>query len=234
VDGNDLFNGQHVGSPEVEWESVQLGNLCCSATRPKYRGKSGHCKYFMLRRSTLVWNAYSGVPVAVAEATPEGMEECPAMTDRSQAALAAIEAAGERPRPLPRSAFRRFVPLTTRWLDNDVYGHINNVVYYEFFDTAVNAVLIEAGALDIAACPVIGYVVETHCNYFAPLSFPQPLEAGIRVGRIGGSSVRYEIGIFAAGGAETAARGHFVHVYRATERPVPLPDRLRQVVKELA
>jgi acyl-CoA thioester hydrolase len=165
------------------------------------------------------------------------MEECPAMTDRPEAALAAIEAAAsERPRPLARSAYRRFVPLTTRWLDNDAYGHINNVVYYALFDTAVNAVLIEAGALDIAAGPVIGYVVETHCNYFAPLSFPQALEAGIRVGRIGGSSVRYEIGIFAAGGAETAARGHFVHVYvdRATERPVALPDRLHQVVKELA
>jgi acyl-CoA thioester hydrolase len=163
------------------------------------------------------------------------MEECAAMNDSSRAA--SNEAAAlDRPQPLPRSAYRRFVPLTTRWLDNDAYGHINNVVYYALFDTAVNGVLIEAGAIDVAAGTVIGYVVETRCNYFAPLAFPQALEAGIRVSRIGGSSVRYEIGIFAAGGAETAARGHFIHVYvdRATERPVTLPDRLMQVVKELA
>ena len=145
-------------------------------------------------------------------------------------------AAPDRPQPLPRAAYRRFVPLTTRWLDNDAYGHLNNVVYYGLFDTAVNGLLIEADALDIALGPVIGYVVETHCNYFAPLAFPQQLEAGVRVGRVGGSSVRYEIGIFAAGAAETAARGHFIHVYvdRATERPVALPDSLMQVVKELA
>ena len=143
--------------------------------------------------------------------------------------------ASDRPQPQPRSAYRRFVPLTTRWLDNDAYGHINNVVYYGLFDTAVNGVLIEAGALDIAAGAVIGYVVETHCNYFAPLAFPQRLEAGIRVSRIGGSSVRYEIGIFAEGAAETAARGHFIHVYvdRASERPVALPGPLLAAVKEL-
>ena len=157
------------------------------------------------------------------------------MNDSSLAACNEA-AALDRPEPLPRSAYRRFVPLATRWLDNDAYGHINNVVYYALFDTAVNCVLIEAGAIEIAAGAVIGYVVETRCNYFAPLAFPQPLEAGIRVGRIGGSSVRYEIGIFAAGAAETAARGHFIHVYvdRATERPVALPDSLMQVVKELA
>jgi acyl-CoA thioester hydrolase len=163
------------------------------------------------------------------------MEECAAMNDNNRAA--SNEAAAlDRPQPLPRAAYRRFVPLATRWLDNDAYGHINNVVYYALFDTAVNGILIAAGALDVASGAVIGYVVETHCNYFAPLAFPQALEAGIRVGRVGGSSVRYEIGIFAAGAAETAARGHFIHVYvdRATERPVALPDRLMQVVKELA
>lgn len=156
------------------------------------------------------------------------------MNDRLRIDPTAI-AAPERPQPLPRSAYRRFVPLTTRWLDNDAYGHLNNVVYYGLFDTAVNGLLIEAGALDIAQGPVVGYVVETHCNYFAPLAFPQRLEAGVRVGRVGGSSVRYEIGIFAAGAAETAARGHFVHVYvdRLTERPVALPERLLAVVKEL-
>ena len=156
------------------------------------------------------------------------------MNDRLRADPTVL-AASERPQPLPRSAYRRFVPLTTRWLDNDAYGHLNNVVYYGLFDTAVNGLLIEADALDIARGPVIGYVVETHCNYFAPLAFPQQLEAGVRVGRVGGSSVRYEIGIFAAGAPETAARGHFVHVYvdRVSERPVPLPERLLAALKEL-
>ena len=155
------------------------------------------------------------------------------MTD---AAPAREPAPDDRPRPWSRADYRRFVPLTTRWLDNDVYGHLNNVVYYGLFDTAVNGLLIEAGALDIATGPVIGFVVETRCNYFAPLAYPQPVEAGIRVGRIGGSSARYEVGIFAAGAAATAARGHFVHVYvdRATRRPVPLPERLTAVLKELA
>jgi acyl-CoA thioester hydrolase len=162
------------------------------------------------------------------------MEECAAMNDNNRAA--SNEAAAlDRPQPLPRAAYRRFVPLATRWLDNDAYGHINNVVYYALFDTAVNGILIAAGALDVASGAVIGYVVETHCNYFAPLAFPQALEAGIRVGRVGGSSVRYEIGIFAAGAAETAAHGRFVHVYvdRRTRRPVPLPDRLLAFVKAL-
>ena len=158
------------------------------------------------------------------------------MSDENQAA--SNEAAAlDRPQPLPRAAYRRFVPLATRWLDNDVYGHLNNVVYYGLFDTAVNGILIEAGALDIRAGEVVGFVVETRCNYFSPLAFPQALEAGIRVGRIGSSSVRYEIGIFAAGAAETAARGHFVHVYveRATQRPVAaLPEPLLNLVKELA
>ena len=145
-------------------------------------------------------------------------------------------AALERPQPLPRAAYRRFVPLATRWLDNDIYGHLNNVVYYGLFDTVVNGVLIAAGGLDIAHGKVVGFVVETHCNYFTPLAFPQALEGGLRVGRIGGSSVRYEIGIFAAGAAETAARGHFVHVYvdRVTQRPVGLPPALLNIVKDLA
>jgi len=144
-------------------------------------------------------------------------------------------AAADRPQPVPRAAYRRFVPLTTRWLDNDVYGHLNNVVYYSLFDTAVNGVLIAEGALDPRGGDVIGFVAETGCTFFVPLAFPQPLEAGIRVARIGASSVRYEIGIFAAAAEETAARGHFVHVYvdRATRRPVALPGRLRAILKEL-
>ena len=144
-------------------------------------------------------------------------------------------AALDRPLPLPRAAYRRFVPLATRWLDNDRYGHLNDVVYYSLFDTVVNGVLIEAGVLDLAHGEVIGFVVETRCNYFAPLAFPQPVEAGLRVGRVGDTSLCFEIGIFAAGAAETAARGHFVHVYvdRASRRPVPLPARLITLAREL-
>jgi acyl-CoA thioester hydrolase len=120
-------------------------------------------------------------------------------------------------------------------MDNDVYGHVNNVVYYSFFDTAVNGYLIEAGALDIHAGEVIGLVVETRCSYFAPLAFPQPVEAGLRVARIGSSSVRYEVGLFGGGEPLCAAAGHFVHVYvdRATRRPVPLPPALVQALLPL-
>ena len=134
-----------------------------------------------------------------------------------------------------REAYRRFTRLTTRWMDNDVYGHINNVVYYSLFDTAVNGYLIDAGALDIHRGEVIGLVVETHCNYFAPVEFPTAIEAGLRVARIGGSSVRYEVGLFAEGQPTTAARGHFIHVYvdRATRRPAPLPDPLKRALEAL-
>ncbi len=147
----------------------------------------------------------------------------------------AAPAAVIKPTSQPRSAYRRFVALGTRWLDNDAYGHVNNAVYYGFFDTAVNGVMIEAGALDIERGAVIGLVVESHCNYFAPLAFPEPIEAGIRVARVGDTSLRWEIGIFAVGAAESAARGHFVHVYvdRATRRPVPLPTGLRALAEEL-
>ena len=140
-----------------------------------------------------------------------------------------------RPQPDGRDAYRHFTPLSTRWMDNDAYGHLNNVVYYSLFDTAVNRYLIEAGALDIRHGEVIGLVVETRCNYFASIEFPQAVEAGIRVAHLGSSSVRYEIGIFAAGEALVAARGHFVHVYvdRATRRPAPLPPALLRVLKEL-
>jgi len=141
----------------------------------------------------------------------------------------------DRPQAEPRDAYRAFRTITTRWMDNDQYGHVNNVVYYSWFDTAVNAHLIEQGVLDTAAGTVIGFVVETQCHYFAPLAFPQEVEAGIRVARIGGSSVRYEVGLFAAGAPLTAAKGHFVHVYvdRATQRPVPLPAPLRAVLERL-
>ncbi|HEX6706009.1 MAG TPA: thioesterase family protein [Albitalea sp.] len=141
----------------------------------------------------------------------------------------------DRPQPQPREAYRRFRRLTTRWMDNDVYGHLNNVVYYSLFDTAVNGYLIDAGALDIQRSEVIGLVVETHCNYFASIEFPTAVEAGLRVERIGQSSVRYSIGLFAEGQPLSAAGGHFVHVYvdRQTRRPQPLPQTLRNALEGL-
>lgn len=140
-----------------------------------------------------------------------------------------------RPQPRLRTEFRAFRPITTRWADNDAYGHVNNVVYYSWFDTAVNAHLIEQGVLDIERSPVIGLVVETQCQYFAPLAFPQAIEAGLRVARLGGSSVRYEVGLFAQGADSTAAHGHFVHVYvdRHTRRPTAVPQALRSVLEQL-
>ena len=141
----------------------------------------------------------------------------------------------ERPSAPERSAYPHFSPITTRWMDNDVYGHVNNVVYYSFFDTAVNRYLIEAGALDIEAGEVIGLVVETQCRYFAPLAFPQRVEAGLRVAQLGRSSVRYEVGLFAEGQALAAAAGHFIHVYvdRATRRPADLPAALHAALLPL-
>lgn len=140
-----------------------------------------------------------------------------------------------RPQALPRSAYRVFRPIGTRWSDNDIYGHVNNVVYYSWFDTAVNAHLIEQGALDIHGGDVIGLVIETQCNYFAPLAFPQTVWAGLRVAHLGSSSVRYEVGLFADGEDLAAACGHFVHVYvnRATRRPVPLPELLKNTLETL-
>jgi acyl-CoA thioester hydrolase len=140
-----------------------------------------------------------------------------------------------KPQPLPRSAYPVFRTITTRWMDNDAYGHVNNVVYYSWFDTAVNAHLIEQGVLDIHLGETIGLVVETQCNYFAPLAFPQTIEAGIRVAHKGTSSVRYEVGLFAQGEPLTAARGHFVHVYvdRVHRRPVPLRPEFQSVLESL-
>ena len=151
------------------------------------------------------------------------------------AAASAASAQHARPTAQPRSAYRRFMPLTTRWMDNDAYGHLNNVVYYSLFDTVVNRTLIEAGALDVEHGEVIGLVVETHCNYFASLAFPQSVDAGLRVASIGASSVRYEIGLFGADADSAAACGHFVHVYvdRTTRRPVALPEKLRTTLQGL-
>jgi acyl-CoA thioester hydrolase len=140
-----------------------------------------------------------------------------------------------RPEPEPRTAYPVLRPIPTRWMDNDAYGHVNNVVYYSWFDTAVNAWLIENGVLDIRSSPTVGLVVETHCNYFAPLSFPQTVQVGLRVAHIGASSVRYELAVF---GEDTlcAAKGHFVHVYvdAQTHRPTAVPDALKTLLETLA
>ena len=137
---------------------------------------------------------------------------------------------------MPRRAdFPVFRGITTRWMDNDVYGHVNNVVYYSWFDTTVNAFLIEQGVLDPASGDAVGVVVETLCRYHDSIAFPEPVEAGLRVERIGTSSVRYELGIFRVGAELASADGHFVHVYvdHETRRPVAVPDAVRTVLQPL-
>ena len=137
--------------------------------------------------------------------------------------------------PNRRGGYRQFLAITTRWMDNDVYGHINNVQYYSYFDTAVNRFLIDQGVLDIYQGDVIGLVVETHCNYYASAAFPDDIEAGIRVAHLGRSSVRYEIGLFVKDNESAIAQGHFVHVYvnRDSQKPVDIPDDLRSVLSTL-
>lgn len=134
-----------------------------------------------------------------------------------------------------RAAYRAFTTITTRWMDNDVYGHLNNVVHYSLFDTAVNQMLVRAALIDFAAGPVIGLVVESGCRYHASISFPDTVHAGLRIAHLGRSSVRYEIGLFREDDDEAAAEGHFVHVYvdRDTRRPVDLPALLRAFLGEL-
>ena len=141
----------------------------------------------------------------------------------------------DRPTPFNIADFPHLAAITTRWMDNDVYGHVNNVVYYSFFDTAVNGYLIAQGVLDIAGGATIGLVVETRCTYFKPIAFPDTVRAGLRVAHLGTSSVRYEVGIFRGDDDSAAAQGHFVHVYvdRATGKPVPLPDDLKRALEKL-
>ena len=141
----------------------------------------------------------------------------------------------ERPSPAALEEFPHRQPITTRWMDNDAYGHVNNVVYFSYFDTVVNTYLIERGALDIGKSEVIGLVVDVGCSYFAPLTYPETVVAGLRVAHIGRSSVRYEVAIFAQGSETAAAQGHFVHVYvdRATRRPAELPSKLRMALEAL-
>jgi acyl-CoA thioester hydrolase len=141
----------------------------------------------------------------------------------------------ERAAVATRADYVRFVPITTRWMDNDVYGHVNNVIYYAFFDTAVNQLLIEAGVLDPQFGAVIGLVVETQCRYASAIAFPDRVTAGVRVAQLGRSSVRYEVGLFKNDEDAASGQGHFVHVYvdRDSRRPVPTPDDLRAMLEGL-
>lgn len=134
-----------------------------------------------------------------------------------------------------RADYRHFRTIPTRWMDNDIYGHVNNVNYYSYFDTAVNQYLIEQGVLDIHHGTTVGFVVETSCAYFRPLAFPDTVAAGIRVTKIGNTSVRYEVGLFRNDETEIAAAGHFVHVYvdRSSGRPVAIPKATLQVLATL-
>lgn len=131
--------------------------------------------------------------------------------------------------------YRYFLPITTRWMDNDVYGHINNVTYYSYFDTVANHYLIHEGGLDILSSPIIGLVVESQCTYRAPLAYPDRLQAGLRVNKLGNRSVTYGIAIFKEGEDQAAAQGYFVHVFvdRQSRKAVAIPDRLRAALEQI-
>jgi len=138
--------------------------------------------------------------------------------------------------PIPsREDYKVFYPISTRWSDNDIYGHVNNVTYYSYFDTAANRYLIEQGGLDISDGRIVGYVVNSGCEYHSPITYPEGIEAGIRVDRMGNSSVQYGIAIFREGVAQAAAHGHFVHVFveRAANKSVPIPVGLRAALERL-
>lgn len=134
-----------------------------------------------------------------------------------------------------REDFPHGLTIPTRWMDNDVYGHVNNALYYAFFDTVINHYLIAEGGLDIHAGAVIGLAVETGCQFLQPIAFPQVVDARLRVARLGSSSVRYEVGLFIVGTDDPAALGFFVHVFvdRITRRPTPIPDALRAALARL-
>lgn len=138
--------------------------------------------------------------------------------------------------PKTRQDFKHFYPITTRWMDNDAYGHVNNVVYYLWFDTVVNQFLISHGTLDIHEGDAIGLVIESHCNYFSPVTFPEPVTAGLCVSKLGNSSVRYEVGIFRGDEDQVAAQGHFVHVYvdRLTRKPIAMPTATRNLLETIS
>lgn len=134
-----------------------------------------------------------------------------------------------------RSEYRHFMPLQTRWMDNDLYGHVNNVIYYSYFDTLLNRYLIDHGGLDIHDGPVIGIAVETLCRFHKSFAYPETIDGGLRIGKLGTSSVRYEIGLFGAGEDLARAEGHFVHVFveRKTQRPIPIPSRIRDALARI-
>jgi acyl-CoA thioester hydrolase len=136
---------------------------------------------------------------------------------------------------MSRDGYPHFQAITTRWKDNDVYGHVNNVEYYSYFDTVINAYLIREGGLDIHAGDAIGLCAESHCRFLRSLAFPDTVDAGLRVSKLGNSSVRYEIGLFAAGEDQPAAEGWFVHVFvdRQTRQSTPIPERLRALLQKL-
>jgi acyl-CoA thioester hydrolase len=140
-----------------------------------------------------------------------------------------------RPEPGKRSDYVEFMPIQTRWMDNDVYGHVNNVVYYSYFDTVVNLYLINPGGLDFHNAPVVGIRAETMCRYYRSIAYPEAIDAGIRVGRLGTSSVRYEVGLFGVDDQQARAEGHLVHVFvdRATNAPVPIPADIREALERL-
>jgi len=142
----------------------------------------------------------------------------------------------ERPSPLPRSAFRHFLAIDTRWHDNDVFGHVNNVVYYAYFDTAVNRHLMDAGLLDPVSSPVVGLVAETGCVYFESVAYPERLEVGLAVVRLGRSSVGYQLGLFRERGGMCVALCRYTHVYveRATGRPTKIPEGHRRLFESAA
>jgi acyl-CoA thioester hydrolase len=137
--------------------------------------------------------------------------------------------------PLNRSDYPHFLPIQSRWNDMDKYGHINNMVYYGYFDTVVTDYIVRIGKLDTDRSAAVALVVESHCNYHRPLSFPAIIECGLRIGKLGTSSVRYEIGVFSRGDATIAADGHFIHVFvdRETMRPTPIPTPMRQALAPL-
>lgn len=134
-----------------------------------------------------------------------------------------------------RDEYSHFLTIPTRWMDNDAYGHVNNVQYYSYFDTTVNQFLVSQGLLDIRNSPVIGLVVETQCRYAKSIVFPDVVHAGLRVAHLGNSSVRYELGLFKEQENEASAEGHFIHVYveRATNTPVPVPDHMRGILESI-
>ncbi len=134
-----------------------------------------------------------------------------------------------------RAGYPHFLTIPTRWMDNDIYGHVNNVVYYSYFDTVINAYLIGPGGLDIHGGTVVGVCAESSCRYRAALAFPESVEAGLRVGHLGRSSVRYEIGLFKAGADEAVAEGRFVHVFvdRESRAPAPIPEGIRQALEQI-